>query len=117
MSSTTFFFLFLSIIVLGGLALSGYLVGRAAWQNYKYKKFELPVYDELLLDANKEKQELVNPLEVTKFNISSTGKNEFIQQSRESSEKMHKFWAAQEQEKERIRLKKMKKELSKKKDD
>lgn len=114
-SMTQITFFILGVIVLGGLGLSAWLVFKMIRDDYKYRKFKLPIDDEYVIDSDKE-EEVVNPLEITKFNISSDGgDDDFIKDSRKSADKMHRAEVARREELRRINLKKAKKEIQKNK--
>lgn len=110
----TIFFAIVAVFVIAMLGLSFYLVFSLIFQSYRYSKFELPVDKELIIGSDETEQKIVDPIEVTKFNISESSDDELISESRSMSKMMHEHEQKKLKEKKEQELKILKKELSKK---
>lgn len=113
-SSSTIFFAFLVILVVALLGLSVYLVANLVINSYRYNKFQMPVEKDLIIGLGEKEQKIVDPIEITKFNIAKSSENELIAESRTISKVMHEEEKKRLEEQRLQELKRLKKELSKK---
>lgn len=113
-SSSTIFFAFLVILVVALLGLSVYLVANLVINSYRYNKFQMPVEKDLIIGLGEKEQKIVDPIEITKFNIAKSSENELIAESRTISKVMHEEEKKRLEEQRQQELKRLKKELSKK---
>lgn len=113
-SSSTIFFAFLVILVVALLGLSVYLVANLVINSYRYNKFQMPVEKDLIIGLGEKEQKIVDPIEITKFNIAKSSENELIAESRTTSKVMHEEEKKRLEEQRLQELKRLKKELSKK---
>lgn len=113
-SSTTIFFAFLVILVVALLGLSVYLIANLVLNSYRYNKFQMPVEKELIIGIREKEQKIVDPMEVTKFNIAQSSESELIAESRSMSKIMLEEEKKRLEEQKQQELKRLKKELSKK---
>lgn len=113
-SSATIFFVLLAILVVAALGLSIYLIVSLVANSYRYNKFELPVEKELIIGLGDKEQKIVDPIEVTKFNIGESSEDDLIAESRAMSKVMHEEEQTRQKEQKEQELKRVKKELAKK---
>ena len=113
-SSSTIFFAFLVILVVALLGLSVYLVANLVINSYRYNKFQMPVEKDLIIGLGEKEQKIVDPIEITKFNIAKSSESELIAESRTMSKVMHEEEKKRLEEQRLQELKRLKKELSKK---
>lgn len=113
-SSSTIFFAFLVILVVALLGLSVYLIANLVLNSYRYNKFQMPVEKDLIIGLGEKEQKIVDPIEVTKFNIAKSSESELIEESRSMSKIMLEEEKKRLEEQKQQELKRLKKELSKK---
>lgn len=108
------FFMIVAIIVISSLILSTWLAYNAWRSDREYRTFELPIADDFVIDAQDTVASVVNPLETTKFKISSSSKqDDVVSEALDSAQEMYEEKVAEKIEQQRLEVKRQKKQLKK----